>query len=459
MRHAAFRTSRVARRAATAATVGVLVVGLAACGGGSSGGGGSSNGGGGGGGADAAHPVTITIEDWLYTPATAGSAGVGLKAVDDAFMKANPGIKIVHQLQPYDNYFALLQSQIAARKGPDIVGNFGRPSAFQYVKGFAPITDAIGDERAKVPLTSLMSANLSDKGTLYGVPSGVGGYIMYYNKGLLKKAGVTPEIPKTWDAFIAAMEKIKGAGIVPLVTGTKDGSYVEWLWENVAAQLMTEQQAADVPLGKYPLNGADMVKAMEMVKTLFDKGLVSPDYQDVAIFPELVNSFGAGKGAFFLGLLGQETAFGKSLGANFGGNGLFPRISGSQYPAQFLDSTPGTGYSVAKWSKNQNAAGKYLKYFVSVDAQKLLFDKSTSYPVNTDTKVTSTFPSTENILKWLKLPNGHNGPDANLPTPVSAVLSQNATAMMTGKTSIKSVLDQAQSAMQAYVKQYPVPTS
>lgn len=402
---------------------------------------------------------TLTVQDWLYTPDDPASPGPGLKAVDEAFVAANPDITVKHELQPFDNYFSLLQSQIAARRGPDIIAHFGRPSAFQYLRALAPITDAISTEhRASTELIAQVSADLSVRGTIYGIPAGVGGYVMYYHRSTLAAAGLPPEVPTTWDGFLSALARVKAAGKVPLATGTKDGAYVEWLWENIGAQVLTEEEARAVPQGRYPLDSPELVQAMRMVKELFDRGFVAPGYADVAIFPDLVDSFAAGNAAFFLGLLGHETQFRKVGGDDFGGNGLFPRVAHSRYDSQFLDTVPSYGYSVTKWSRNRELAGRYLDFFLSPQAQQLLFEKSTVLPVNAQAKVSSDFRPTQNIIDWLKIPHNHNGPDANLPTPVSAILSRHATAMMTGARRIEDVLAEAQAEMQRYVKKYPIPT-
>ena len=43
---------------------------------------------------------------------------------------------------------------------------------------------------------------------------------MFYNQGLFEKNGI--KAPTTWDEFIAANDKLAGAGVTPIAVGAKD---------------------------------------------------------------------------------------------------------------------------------------------------------------------------------------------------------------------------------------------
>lgn len=67
---------------------------------------------------------------------------------------------------------------------------------------------------------SLLTTLVDDAG-LYDVPMGLNMEGFWYNKALFEQAGVT-EPPKTWDEFMDVCQKLKDAGIVPIVQGGKD---------------------------------------------------------------------------------------------------------------------------------------------------------------------------------------------------------------------------------------------
>ena len=52
-------------------------------------------------------------------------------------------------------------------------------------------------------------------GKQYGVPWDMGMIGFWYNKELFEQAGITTP-PTTWDEFLAAVQKLKAAGITPL---------------------------------------------------------------------------------------------------------------------------------------------------------------------------------------------------------------------------------------------------
>ena len=72
----------------------------------------------------------------------------------------------------------------------------------------------LDDRRHRQPRTS--DANLAGPGTVdgktYGVPIGANTLGLYYNKEVLKKAGVDPPTITDWASLTAALEKVTKAG-------------------------------------------------------------------------------------------------------------------------------------------------------------------------------------------------------------------------------------------------------
>ena len=60
-------------------------------------------------------------------------------------------------------------------------------------------------------------------GKQYGIPWDMGMIGFWYNKALFAQAGITAP-PTTWDEYLAAVGKLKAAGITPLAIAGKD----EW---------------------------------------------------------------------------------------------------------------------------------------------------------------------------------------------------------------------------------------
>ena len=62
------------------------------------------------------------------------------------------------------------------------------------------------------------------------VPFKLGTVSFFYNKALFAKAGVDATAIKTWDDYLAAVKKIKAAGIVPIAGGGGEKWPIHFYW-------------------------------------------------------------------------------------------------------------------------------------------------------------------------------------------------------------------------------------
>jgi raffinose/stachyose/melibiose transport system substrate-binding protein len=105
-------------------------------------------------------------------------------------------------------------------------------------------------------------------GKQYGVPYNLGMVGVWYNTALFKKAGID-EPPATWDDFLAAVEKLKAAGITPIALGEKDKWPGMFWWANLSLRIAgadAMQQAGED--GSFDSEG--FVKAGEELQRLID---------------------------------------------------------------------------------------------------------------------------------------------------------------------------------------------
>lgn len=115
--------------------------------------------------------------------------------------------------------------------------------------------------------TSAVDANLlgagQSGGKTYGTPVGANTLALYYNKEVLKKAGVDIASVKDWDSLTAALAKVEKAGkkgITFSAIGTEEGSFqfLPWFWGSGA-------QLTDI-------GSAEAVSALSLWKNWLDKG-------------------------------------------------------------------------------------------------------------------------------------------------------------------------------------------
>ncbi|TDU05933.1 multiple sugar transport system substrate-binding protein [Streptomyces sp. 846.5] len=101
---------------------------------------------------------------------------------------------------------------------------------------------------------NLLAAGQSG-GKTYGTPIGANTLALYYNKSVLKAAGVDPVSVKDWASLTSALAKVKAAGkkgITFSAIGTEEGSFqfLPWFWGSGAqlTDLSSDQAVSAVTL-------------------------------------------------------------------------------------------------------------------------------------------------------------------------------------------------------------------
>jgi raffinose/stachyose/melibiose transport system substrate-binding protein len=175
----------------------------------------------------------------LWPAGAIGQAGAMMtfwswRAEDRAFYESmikkfeaqNPGVSIDFQTFKPTEYNTALSAAMQAGKGPDIVHlrAYGALQPFARPEFLVPLDDK-APELKTFPRQWLGGAKSQADGKIYGVPFAVQALVIFYNRKLLQKAGVTP--PTTWDQFLGVLKALKDHGITPLANGGKEGWTLE----------------------------------------------------------------------------------------------------------------------------------------------------------------------------------------------------------------------------------------
>ncbi|MGW1007811.1 ABC transporter substrate-binding protein [Streptomyces sp. NPDC002520] len=140
----------------------------------------------------------------------------------------------------------------------------------------------------------------SFNGKIYQLPTNSQTWQIYYRKAAFEKAGITTP-PKKWDDLLAAVGKLKAAGIKPFVIGggAPDGLGPRWTF----AQLMADEVYAKDPkwldklvTGKTDFSDPLFVNAASKMKALASKNNVD---NLSATYAQAQEAFLAGKGAMY----------------------------------------------------------------------------------------------------------------------------------------------------------------
>ena len=315
----------------------------------------------------AAKPATLQL--WLGGILTTSTPGSPYrKWVDQQiarFQAANRGSKVAITLLPADNgqLAAKVESAFAAHKVPDVMMLYSGAYTTAYTAGLLPLNSFVKSTPGfygSLSNWNLSCANFNCKngnGTILGVPTDDGGFFLFYNKALLKSAGVTAP-PKTFTQLLAACTKLKAKGIVPLTYGDRDGyTTVNWLDEDLGSYL-TSADGAAMSADKLKLTDPRVVKALTQIVSLHHKGCVQSDASTHEQI-DATNSFAAGKSAMVEMYPSLVTTFQKALGSKLGVTTL--PISGNGPLAGKIAANSLDNWVIPKGAANPALAWQFIK--------------------------------------------------------------------------------------------------
>lgn len=195
-----------------------LVMMAAGCGGSNNGNSASS----GNGDAAKTKKVTLTITHY-FDPSNAEPMEVSNIEAFKLFKQNHPEIELKEEMVAHDSYDTKVKTLAAANELPDVfLISSSMVSNFVDNGLLAPVNDMLdADKEWKDGYLGGTLDNYTVDGKIYGLPNSAGpSSIIYYNKALFAKAGIT-EFPKDWTGFMDAINKLKSAGITPIALGNK----------------------------------------------------------------------------------------------------------------------------------------------------------------------------------------------------------------------------------------------
>lgn len=203
---------------------------------------------------------------------------------------------------------------------------------------------------------------------------------IYYNKNLFEKAGIM-NAPKTFEEFVSNCEALKGAGIVPLVTG---GPEKPWMTGMLWSETMITAGMSTVSSNYMDsfINGSLKWNGPEFKKTLTDwKQLVDAGYYHKGSFSfsyaQACDEFKSGNAA----MICNGSWFAKDLDSSDLGFevGYMPL----PYPNElnYFSSAMSQPIAVSNQSENKEAAFAFVKFLIENDeVYKKYLETDGSFP-------------------------------------------------------------------------------
>ena len=239
-----------------------------------------------------ADPVSISLLAGGNDPAVTKFAN----DLATKFMQANPTIKVRVETRPAgtegDN---LVKTRLATKSMNDVfIYNSG--SLLQALQPDNQLVDQSGQPWARLVTPDFRQAAGTSKG-LYGAPasSTFNGGIMY-NKKVYAKLGLS--VPKTWANFISNSQKVKAAGITPVLVSYGD-TWTSQLF--VLADFANVSKQVPDWATKYTANKAKYVDSPALAgfthtAEIFSKQLMNKDYASLT-FVNALKLLATGEGA------------------------------------------------------------------------------------------------------------------------------------------------------------------
>lgn len=291
------------------------------------------------------------------------------------FEKSHPGVQIEFEYISNEAYKQKLTTLLQSEQKPDLIFSFSGGVLKQQAESgvLQDISASISDDvKARIPSTGFDAFTVDGK--LYGLPVNVAEVVFWSNRDLAKKAGVDLDAIKTWDDFLAAVQKAKAAGITPIMVGGKDKwplmFYYGYLWVREAGKAGMSAALAGEGEG---FAAAPFVKAGEDFKKLIDLQPFEPGFMDTT-FEQATGQFGDGKALFHLmgdwdyGTQKQNSVNGKGIPDDKLATIRFPAVpGGAGDPGDTFGGI--NGYAVVAGA--QPEAVEFVKFMTEVENQKV----------------------------------------------------------------------------------------
>jgi len=324
--------------------------------------------------AGTARAQTVEIEYWQYTFAQR------VQAIDELikrFEAANPGIKVKHTHVPYDDFRLKIAAAIPAGQGPDVVQLFyGWLHDYLKAKLLQPLPPELFDpaeiEREFYPLVKQMKVD----GQYYAVPTAVRSLALFWNRKLMREAGLDPaKPPQTLDELVEAAKKLTKrdaagnllqAGIA-LDMGGQDH---HWLREVLIRQMGGQPYAADGRSVAY--NGPAGARAVAWYTDLVARHRVS----QFGFLTDGVTAFRSGKAGFTIDGSFRLAAFDGQAGLDYA-VGELPTHEGrrSNFASYWVN-----GITPKATGAKKEAAVKFLRFLTTPAAMELWLEKVGELP-------------------------------------------------------------------------------
>lgn len=309
-------------------------------------------------------------------------------AINDAFMELHPNVMIEYEPTPYDNYNQKYGAAMTTKSGPDVTMN-ELMIVYETADAYVPLNDKLESEPEvfeDLIAYNMMYRYMDPNGTLLMLPMSYNGNVMYFNKDILRQAGLDPDNPpQTWDDFGRAAAAVKSTGKAPMAMAGGAVPLV-WDWPEVQKNFWKDDQdILEFGRGNIPWTDPRMQKGLKLLTSMADKGWFQEGWPTIQGIPDSLDLFSSG-GAAFIGSIISDVANWKqyedALGQDKVGVMLWPAVDAGNPMMKKFSGFQGFAHGITKWCKNPDEAWEYIKFLASADGGNLFLQYAGGQPAN-----------------------------------------------------------------------------
>ena len=317
-----------------------------------------------------------------------------VSALLDYLAEAVPEVEIEYQFIDNDNYNTVVDTQLSAGEGPDIICE-SPASALKHAKlGYLQEVNNLGAKYSAAG-TSVYSYD----GSVYALP-GISWFEgIYFNKDLFEANNIA--LPTTFDEYIAVCKQFQGLGIKPLAAGLM--SWEPMLKNSLAfasAEYFSTAEGksfnGDYREGKVKMNGT-LNPYIEKWSEMITEGIYTTDMLGID-HTQALDEFATGTAAMFCsGPWDYDAIMAKNPELNID---MMP-FQGTKASDGWLIGGPGCGFAVNAASKNVELAVKVLEALSTVEGQAALWENNqggSSYLTGAEFELPAAYSSASSAL-------------------------------------------------------------
>ena len=283
-----------------------------------------------------------------------------LTQIAEEYSRANPGVTV--EITQYPEFEQVMKSRMAANDLPDLFSTHGW-SVARYSEYLEPLNNQSWVSKLSPAIKPVIT---NDRGQIFVLPFDVDSAGIAFNRDVLDKCRVDPFAIKTWDDFMAACEKVKNAGLIPIDIGgsVQDdwtvGNFYDWVAPSYLITNENRNYRTQLKNGSFDWNLWRPVA--QLLVDFRDKGYLNPDYTQ-GTWDNVQRRLGNGELAFaFFGRYVITGAKQTNPNARYGFIPI-PSVTPNDPPS--LATGENLTLGVWKNSPNKAEALKFLEYLSS----------------------------------------------------------------------------------------------